>query len=541
MKALRSYIRYILETAYGTQVLELPPPPKETREELGQVIEQYYNRYNPESIQYDLDERMELLFNNVIERSHGTNVTEYVKSLKKHPLDSVARLKKHFKRKRPEDVAADFGIEWQSDSVDMNTINNSYSYPSGHATQAYYIAHNLCDMYPEVKDQLMSIAEAVAQSRIDRGVHFPSDLDAGRMLAHDLYQKNKPADVAVIKEAMTSPNSVSGKYAIWTNLADPTDVDSISDGTELDFVMYNWQWAYDNLEKMIADGLDPEEGEIGHAEILEAITGQNENGYSSIAGVMRVRVYEDGMGCNSAWEVIRSAAEGGLGPTLYDMIMSIAPNGLMADRQSVSSSARNVWSFYANNRTSVDKDFLDPGGYTDTEYDDCNVHGDRVDPLRTATRLMAIEYFDDSWPYEHEIFKEKADMNDIMEAGNGDGEKYFETVSNWIEENQDDHDIDEWNIDEAQEYWSDWKIDGELELMDKLDSNFTFDDPDYLNLSYNTNYASDSFQTMWDNHWDLMQMIQVELEIPDGYNLLSEDPDAVHFAVRNYFEEKYDG
>ena len=63
----------------------------------------------------------------------------------------------------------------------------------------------------------------------------------------------------IIMEGMTSPNSVSGKYAIWTNLADPSDVDNLSDGTELDFLMYDWQNAYDGLEKMITvDSLDPE-------------------------------------------------------------------------------------------------------------------------------------------------------------------------------------------------------------------------------------------------------------------------------------------
>ena len=338
----------------------------------------------------------------------------------------------------------------------------------------------------------------------------------------------------IIMEGMASPDSVAGKYALWADVSSQgTD---FSPGTELNFLMYDWSKA----DEIVRDYLKPVSSplrqsytpeDIGSAEIVAAI------GDAAVA-CMRVRTYGDGEGCNSAWEVIRSAADSGLGPTIYDMVMSIAPYGLIADRSQVSSSARKVWSYYANNRSSVDKDFLDPSGYTDTEWDDCDVHGGRVDPLRTATRLMAVEYFDDTWPYEHGIFKEKADMNDIMKAGNGDGNKYFEHVSNWIEENQDEYDIDEWDIVEANDSWYDWKIENETELMDQLDSDFAFEDPDYLNISYNTNYAAGSFGAMQDNHYDWLNGLS-EIGIEEATSFVDEDPDALHFAVRDFFSERY--
>ena len=337
----------------------------------------------------------------------------------------------------------------------------------------------------------------------------------------------------IIVEGMTSPNSVAGKYAIWADISSQ-DAD-FSDGTELNFLMYDWSKA----DGIVRDYLKPVSSplrqsytpeDIGHAEIVAAIE-------EAAVACMRVRTYGDGMGCNSAWEVIRSAADSGLGPTIYDMVMSIAPYGLIADRSQVSSSARKVWNYYANNRSSVDKGFLDPSGYTDTEWDDCNVHGGRVDPLRTATRLMAVEYFDSTWPYEHEIFKEKANMDDIMVAGGSDGDRYFEIVSKWIEENQADHDIDEWNMDEANDSWYDWKTEGELELMDQLDNDFKFEDPDYLNLSYNTNYAAGSFDAMQDNHYGWLNGLS-DVGIDEAMYLVDEDPEGVNFAVRNFFNER---
>jgi hypothetical protein len=336
----------------------------------------------------------------------------------------------------------------------------------------------------------------------------------------------------LISEGMTSPNSVAGKYAVWADISSQnTDV---PDGTEINFLMYDWSKAHSIIKDYLKpvssplrQQLTPED--ISSGELVAAIE-------DAAVACMRVRTYGDGMGCNSAWEVVRSAADSGLGPTIYDMVMSIAPYGLIADRSQVSSSARKVWSYYANNRSSVDKDFLDPSGYTDTEWDDCDVHGGRSDPLRTATRLMAVQYFDDTWPYEHGIFKEKAEMSDIIAAGGSDGDRYFEIVSKWIEENQADHDIDEWNMDEANDSWYDWKTEGELELMDKLDNDFKFEDPDYLNLSYNTNYAVGSFEEMEENHNAFVSSL--EEIVPGAEDLIYEDSYALHFAVRNFFNER---
>ena len=60
------------------------------------------------------------------------------------------------------------------------------SYPSGHTAQAFYTAHTLSEMYPELQANLFEVAQMIADSRIDFGVHFPSDNDGGKMLADAL-------------------------------------------------------------------------------------------------------------------------------------------------------------------------------------------------------------------------------------------------------------------------------------------------------------------------------------------------------------------
>lgn len=57
------------------------------------------------------------------------------------------------------------------------------SYPSGHATDAWLFAMMLSQRHPSEQNSFYAIANAVSDSRIVAGVHFPSDTRAGRMLA----------------------------------------------------------------------------------------------------------------------------------------------------------------------------------------------------------------------------------------------------------------------------------------------------------------------------------------------------------------------
>jgi acid phosphatase (class A) len=62
-------------------------------------------------------------------------------------------------------------------------LPTSSSYPSGHATWAYVTALVLADMVPERRLQLLERADEFSRNRVIAGVHYPSDLESGRMLA----------------------------------------------------------------------------------------------------------------------------------------------------------------------------------------------------------------------------------------------------------------------------------------------------------------------------------------------------------------------
>ena len=170
--------------------IHVDSPPEDSIYELEEVMDQYFNRVNREEDQYELDEEFESLFAEVVNNYKNEDMLEYIMDLSKKEVEAIMYFKNKFERIRPSDFAVIRDINWQGDDDSMSTTQ-TYSYPSGHTAQAYYIAYHLSDKYPDLKNIFFNLAEYVAQSRVDRGVHYPSDLDAGRELAFDLYNMRK--------------------------------------------------------------------------------------------------------------------------------------------------------------------------------------------------------------------------------------------------------------------------------------------------------------------------------------------------------------
>ena len=85
----------------------------------------------------------------------------------------VRAAKDHFRRLRP------YEIEPRMEPC-IDHVKGDLSYPSGHATYGYVIAYLMIDMVPERKAELLARADEFARQRMVCGVHFRSDLEAGR-------------------------------------------------------------------------------------------------------------------------------------------------------------------------------------------------------------------------------------------------------------------------------------------------------------------------------------------------------------------------
>ena len=91
----------------------------------------------------------------------------------------VASIKRAYKRARPYE-------KYSAVHLAPGVKTEDYSFPSGHACGAYYIASKLSDKFPHLSDGLYHLASRIAKTRIQAGVHYPSDIEAGRLIGISL-------------------------------------------------------------------------------------------------------------------------------------------------------------------------------------------------------------------------------------------------------------------------------------------------------------------------------------------------------------------
>jgi acid phosphatase (class A) len=85
----------------------------------------------------------------------------------------VRAAKEKFRRLRP------YEIEPRLEPC-IDNVRGDLSYPSGHANYGYVMAYLLRELVPERSDQLVARADDFARQRMVCGVHFRSDIEAGR-------------------------------------------------------------------------------------------------------------------------------------------------------------------------------------------------------------------------------------------------------------------------------------------------------------------------------------------------------------------------
>lgn len=165
----------------ASQIL-IKPPPGEAQlvKELSQISSQR-SKYVPNKSRDKALDSMSGLFSKLLgvpESEIRKEMLAIVPIIKAH--------KQHFNLDRPHQLAKRMGIPFDHD---YNSVPSAHtkSYPSGHTTQAHYLALVYSRRYPKLKNKLMQLANRIESSRIDRGLHFPSDNRAGVELANTLF------------------------------------------------------------------------------------------------------------------------------------------------------------------------------------------------------------------------------------------------------------------------------------------------------------------------------------------------------------------
>jgi len=170
----------------GVKAPHLQPPP-DSAEELLQVISQMKeSQSDPQRIlMVELfDTSFVDDFLRLLPEGSGPVFRPLLELLASDVETLVLKEKIYHNRPRPKEVAKRLNMDFHSASSETD---HSPSYPSGHMACARVLAHALSENFPHKKSTFMKMADLVGRSRIDGGLHFPSDIQAGALWADLLW------------------------------------------------------------------------------------------------------------------------------------------------------------------------------------------------------------------------------------------------------------------------------------------------------------------------------------------------------------------
>ena len=133
-------------------------------------------------LQYE--KKLDVDFLDMMSELVGGGEAELISELKRQIDTITLNLKYSFNRLRPRETAKFYGK-----NLVPHVAVDTPSYPSNHTAVGYVVAGVLAKKYPEHERELLRIAEDNANSRVSLGVHFVSDVDAGKELADRLLDK----------------------------------------------------------------------------------------------------------------------------------------------------------------------------------------------------------------------------------------------------------------------------------------------------------------------------------------------------------------
>jgi acid phosphatase (class A) len=111
--------------------------------------------------------------------------TAFFERVKKDAAAVTDKAKEFYKRPRPFTV---------DPSLASGTLEKSFSYPSGHATESMVMALMLADLLPDKRDAILAEARAIGWHRVEIARHYPTDIYAGRVFAQAIVREMKKSD-----------------------------------------------------------------------------------------------------------------------------------------------------------------------------------------------------------------------------------------------------------------------------------------------------------------------------------------------------------
>lgn len=152
------------------------------KEDMSEVIRCYQNPILPQGFLKTSDDSVKKIFKNFLKNNDLDYSLAGIKDVLKDVGTIIHKEKQKHKRQRPKHFLKKINKKFKK-IKDMK----SFSFPSGHTAEAYFVANVLKKEFPKFKNDFEEIARLIGQSRIENAVHFPSDVLAGRFLGELLY------------------------------------------------------------------------------------------------------------------------------------------------------------------------------------------------------------------------------------------------------------------------------------------------------------------------------------------------------------------
>lgn len=198
--------------------ISVPEPPTDdshtTRMELEELEQTIQEAKLPREIMRVADRDPLRLFYSVAKKKGLDPLEEEAKEWADDWTKLSFEFKLKFKRRRPWEVKKEHDIDFV---VNKSDTTESPSYPSGHAMMGYGVAEFYKDKYPLMADEWDNVAEIIAHSRLQMGVHYPSDVEASKKVVEQLVGEDiKTASLLDIDELLSEDSTLT-KVASYAN------------------------------------------------------------------------------------------------------------------------------------------------------------------------------------------------------------------------------------------------------------------------------------------------------------------------------------
>lgn len=176
----------------GWKSIELPDPPQDSVSELNQVIKIMKKTTEKQKKEIERHDKRhppyELEFLEIV-GDESKEMKDFIMAVTGQLFTICMYFKNKFKRKRPWQFAKENKIEFPKIKTETGVTP---AYPSGHTVTGHFVADLLSRKFPSKKKKLYEFANKVALGRIHKGVHYPSDMESGKVLAKKLMEYYRP-------------------------------------------------------------------------------------------------------------------------------------------------------------------------------------------------------------------------------------------------------------------------------------------------------------------------------------------------------------